>query len=34
MKRAAPHWMSSVTKNDDVPILDADHFRSYLDRRE
>lgn len=32
MKLAGPYWMSCVTKNEDLPILDPDHYRSYLDR--
>jgi hypothetical protein len=31
MKRAGPYWMSCVTKNDDVPILDPDHYLTYLE---
>ncbi|WP_437896226.1 hypothetical protein [Sorangium sp. So ce124] len=30
MKRAGPYWMSCVTKNDAIPILDPDHYRTYL----
>lgn len=30
MKLAGPYWMSCVTKNDAVPILDPDHYRTYL----
>jgi hypothetical protein len=33
MKLAGPYWMSCVTKNDATPILDPDHYRTYLDRR-
>jgi len=33
MKLAGPYWMSCVTKNDAVPILEPDHYRTYLDRR-
>ncbi|MGA3124003.1 MAG: hypothetical protein ABSF69_24865 [Polyangiaceae bacterium] len=33
MKLAGPYWMSCVTKNDDTPILQPDHYRTYLDRR-
>jgi hypothetical protein len=32
MKLAGPYWMSCVTKNEAVPILDPDHYRTYLDR--
>jgi hypothetical protein len=31
MKLAGPYWMSCVTKDDDIPILDPDHYRTYLD---
>jgi hypothetical protein len=34
MKLAGPYWMSCVTKNDAVPILNPDHYRMYLDRRK
>jgi len=34
MKLAGPYWMSCVTKNEDVPILDPDHYRTYLGRRQ
>jgi hypothetical protein len=30
MKLAGPYWMSCVTKNDAVPILDPGHYRAYL----
>jgi len=30
MKLAGPYWMSCVTKNDAVSILDPDHYRMYL----
>ena len=30
MKLAGPYWMSCVTKNDDLPILMPDHYRTYL----
>lgn len=30
MKLAGPYWMSCVTKNDETPILDPDHYRKYL----
>jgi hypothetical protein len=33
MKLAGPYWMSCVTKNEAIPILDPDHYRTYLDRR-
>jgi hypothetical protein len=33
MKLAGPYWMSCVTKNDDIPILQPDHYLTYLDRR-
>jgi hypothetical protein len=33
MKLAGPYWMSCVTKNEVVPVLDPDHYRTYLDRR-
>jgi hypothetical protein len=33
MKLAGPYWMSCVTKNDTIPILEPDHDRTYLDRR-
>jgi len=33
MKLAGPYWMSCVTKNEDTPILDPDHYLTYLDRR-
>jgi len=33
MKLAGPYWMSCVTKNEDAPILDPDHYRTYLDGR-
>jgi hypothetical protein len=32
MKLAGPYWMSCVTKNEAVPILDPDHYRTYLER--
>lgn len=31
MRLAGPYWMSCVTKNDSVPILDLDHYCFYLD---
>ncbi|MFI5296703.1 MAG: hypothetical protein ACHREM_01285 [Polyangiales bacterium] len=31
MKLAGPYWMSCVTKNDNVPVLDPDHYLSYVD---
>jgi hypothetical protein len=31
MKLAGPYWMSCVTKNEATPILDPDHYRTYLD---
>lgn len=33
MKLAGPYWMSCATKNDAIPILEPDHYRTYLDRR-
>jgi hypothetical protein len=30
MKLAGPYWMSVVATNEALPILDPDHFRSYL----
>jgi hypothetical protein len=33
MKLAGPYWMSCVTPNEAMPILDPDHYRTYLDRR-
>ena len=33
MKLAGPYWMSCVTKNEDTPILDPDHYLTYFDRR-
>jgi len=33
MKLAGPYWMSCVTKNEATPILDPDHYLTYLDRR-
>lgn len=32
MRLAGPYWMSCVTKNEAVPILEPDHYRIYLDR--
>jgi hypothetical protein len=32
MKLAGPCWMSCVTKNDAISILEPDHYRTYLDR--
>jgi hypothetical protein len=29
MKLAGPYWMSCSTKNEDIPILDPDHYRTY-----
>ena len=31
MKLAGPYWMSCVTKDQDAPILDPDHYLTYLD---
>ena len=31
MTLAGPYWMSCVTKNEDAPILDPDHYLTYLD---
>ncbi len=33
MKLAGPYWMSCVTKDEAVPILEPNHYRMYLDRR-
>lgn len=33
MKLAGPYWMSCVTKNEEVPVLAPDHYRTYLERR-
>jgi hypothetical protein len=33
MKLAGPYWMSCVTKNEAVPILEPDHYLTYLERR-
>ena len=33
MKLAGPYWMSCTTKNEATPILDPDHYLTYLDRR-
>ncbi len=33
MKLAGPYWMSCVTKNEAVPILAPDHYRTYFERR-
>lgn len=30
MKLAGPYWMSCVTSDQDAPILDPDHYRTYL----
>lgn len=30
MKLAGPYWMSCVTSEQDAPILDPDHYRTYL----
>lgn len=30
MKLAGPYWMSCVTQNEDAPILNPDHYRTYL----
>jgi len=30
MKLAGPYWMSCVTKDEAVPILDPDHYQTYL----
>ena len=31
MKLGGPYWMSCVTQNDAVPILEPDHYQTYLD---
>ncbi len=31
MKMAGPYWMSCVAKDDNLPILDPDHYLTYLD---
>ena len=31
MKLAGPYWMSCVCTDQDAPVLDPDHYRSYLD---
>jgi hypothetical protein len=31
MKLAGPYWMSCVTQNDATPILEPDHYQTYLD---
>lgn len=31
MKLAGPYWMSCVVPEDDEPILDPDHYLTYLD---
>jgi hypothetical protein len=31
MKLAGPYWMSCVTKNESTPILEPDHYKTYLD---
>lgn len=33
MKLAGPYWMSCVCSDEDAPILDPDHYATYLDRR-
>ena len=33
MKLAGPYWMSCVTKNQAVPVLAPNHYRTYLERR-
>ncbi len=33
MKLAGPYWMSCVTTNDALPILEPDHYRTYADPR-
>jgi hypothetical protein len=33
MKLAGPYWMSCVTKNENAPFLDPDHYRTYLEQR-
>lgn len=33
MKLAGPYWMSCVTKNEGVDILNPDHYLTYLNRR-
>jgi len=30
MRLAGPYWMSCVTKKDDIPILEPDHYLNYL----
>jgi hypothetical protein len=30
MRLAGPYWMSIVAKNDNLPILNPDHYLSYL----
>jgi hypothetical protein len=30
MKLAGPYWMSCVTSDQDAPILDPDHYQTYL----
>lgn len=30
MKLAGPYWMSCVTSDQDAPILDPDHYRTYV----
>jgi hypothetical protein len=32
-KLAGPYWMSCCTKNEAVPILEPDHYRTNLNRR-
>ena len=34
MKLAGPYWMSCVTQNDAVPILEPDHYLTYLPEEE
>lgn len=34
MKLAGPYWMSCVTQNDATPILEPDHYQTYLDEEE
>jgi hypothetical protein len=33
MKLAGPYWMSCVTKDEDAPILDPDHYLTYLEEQ-
>jgi hypothetical protein len=34
MKLAGPYWMSCVTKNDEIPILEPDQYLSYLSEND